>query len=213
MNAVFDLACGVLVLSAVLVVWRRELSTVVGLLALQGVALGVLVGVVAVTERSLELGAVAVGLLVLRAGVLPALVRRALAGSPEPPRETRHDVALALLAAAALALLAAVVTRPLVELAPSPRAGAIPVAVTAVLLGFLVLVSRRRALSQLAGFLVMDNGITAVGFLAGAGAGLVTELGASLDVLLAVIVLMVLTGRIRETFGDTDLDELRELRD
>ena len=35
----------------------------------------------------------------------------------------------------------------------------------------------------------------------------------ALDVLLVVLVLQVLTGRMRETFGDTDLDELRELRD
>ena len=76
-----------------------------------------------------------------------------------------------------------------------------------------VLVTRRRALSQLVGFLLMDNGITAVGFLTTTGVGLVVELGVSLDVLLAVLVLQVLTTRMRETFGDTDLDELRELRD
>ena len=39
------------------------------------------------------------------------------------------------------------------------------------------------------------------------------ELGISLDVLFAAAVLQVLTSRLRDTFGDTDLDELRELRD
>jgi formate hydrogenlyase subunit 3/multisubunit Na+/H+ antiporter MnhD subunit len=65
----------------------------------------------------------------------------------------------------------------------------------------------------LIGFLLMDNGITAVGFLTTAGVGPVVELGVSLDVLLAVLVLGVLTGRMREAFGNTDLDELRELHD
>jgi hydrogenase-4 component E len=101
----------------------------------------------------------------------------------------------------------------LVELAPSAATQAIPVGVTVVLIGFFVLVTRRRALSQLVGFLLLDNGITAVGFLTTTGVGLVVELGVSLDVLLAVLVLQVLTTRMRETFGDTDLDELRELRD
>ena len=59
----------------------------------------------------------------------------------------------------------------------------------------------------------MDNGITAVGFLTTAGVPLVVELGVSLDVLLVVLVLQVLTTRMRRTFGDTDLDELRELHD
>ena len=82
-----------------------------------------------------------------------------------------------------------------------------------VLIGFFVLVTRRPALSQLVGFLLMDNGITAVGFLTTAGVGLVVELGVSLDVLLVVLVLQVLTARMRAAFGATDLDELRELHD
>ncbi len=85
------------------------------------------------------------------------------------------------------------------------------VAVT--LTGFFVLVTRRRALSQLAGFLLMDNGITALAFLTTAGVPLVVELGVSLDVLLAVLVLQVLTTRMLAAFGSTDLDELRELHD
>jgi hydrogenase-4 component E len=42
---------------------------------------------------------------------------------------------------------------------------------------------------------------------------LVVELGVSMDVLLAVLVLQVLTGRMRSVFGGTDLNELRELAD
>jgi hydrogenase-4 component E len=67
--------------------------------------------------------------------------------------------------------------------------------------------------SQLVGFLLMDNGITAAGFLTTARIGLVVEVGVALDVLLVVLILQVLTGQMRETFGDTDLDELKELRD
>ena len=84
-------------------------------------------------------------------------------------------------------------SRPLVELAPSPAAHAIPVGMAVALIGFFVLVTRRRALSQLVGFLLMDNGITAVGFLTATGIGLIVELGVSLDVLLVVAVLQVLT--------------------
>jgi hydrogenase-4 component E len=210
-----DLACGGLLLTAVLVLWRRELAVIIRMFALQGVALAALVAVLAAHERSVELWAVAGGVLVLRALVLPYLLRRALASAGEARRETRPvvNVAASLLAAAVLTLLAYAASRPLVELAPSPVTSAIPVGFTVVLIGFFVLVTRRRALSQLVGFLLMDNGITAVGFLTTSGVGLVVELGVSLDVLLAVLVLQVLTARMRETFGDTDLDELRELHD
>lgn len=210
-----DLACGVLLLTAVLVLWRRELAVIIRVFALQGLALAALVAVLAAHEGSIELGAVAVGILVLRAGVLPALLRRALAAAGEERRETRPlvNVASSLLAAAVLTLLGYAVSQPLVALAPSPATQAVAVSMTVVLIGFFVLVTRRRALSQLVGFLLMDNGITAVGFLTTSGVGLVVELGVSLDVLLAVLVLQILTTRMRATFGDTDLDELRELHD
>jgi len=67
--------------------------------------------------------------------------------------------------------------------------------------------------SQLIGFLLLDNGIGTVAFLTAGGVPLVVELGVSLDVLLVVLILQVLTSRIRAEFGDVDLDDLTELRD
>jgi hydrogenase-4 component E len=212
---ILNIAAGALLLTAVLVLWRRELTVIVRVFALQGVALAGLVAVLAWDEGSIELAAVAGGLLVLRGGVLPWLLRRALAGATPGQRESRPvlNVAASLLAAAALTLLALAVSEPLVALSPSPAARALPIAVAVVLIGFLVLVTRRHAVSQLVGFLLMDNGITAAGFLTTSGIGLLVEVGVALDLLLVVLVLQVLTGRMRETFGDTDLDELRELHD
>jgi hydrogenase-4 component E len=210
-----DLACSALLVTAVLVLWRRELALIIRVFALQGLALGALVGVLAGHQRSPELAVIAAGVLLLRAGVLPALLHRALAAVGQSQRESRPvlGVGASLLSAAVLALLAYGASQPLVALAPSHATRAIPAGVTVVLIGFFVLVTRRHALSQVVGFLLLDNGITAVGFLATNGVRLVVELGVSLDVLLAVLVLQILTARMWETFGDTDLDELRELHD
>jgi len=82
-----------------------------------------------------------------------------------------------------------------------------------VLLGFFMLVTRRRALSQVIGFLLLDNGITTSAFLATSGVPLVVELGVSLDVLLVVLVLQIVAARMRTAFGSTDLDGLNGLRD
>lgn len=208
------LACGAFLLAAVLVLWRRELTAIVRILAFQGVALAAIVAVLAGAERSVELVVLAVGVLILRAVGLPYLILRAMRGvGPERETQPLVNVASSLLAAAVLTLLAYAVAQPLVELSPSPATRAIPVGITVVLIGFLVLVTRRRALSQVVGFLLLDNGITATAFLTTAEVPLVVELGVALDVLFAVIVLQLLTTRMRAAFGDTDLDELRELRD
>ena len=76
-----------------------------------------------------------------------------------------------------------------------------------------MLVTRRRAVSQIVGLLLVDNGIALVTFLLTAGVPLVVELGASLDVLLVVVVLQVLVVNIRHHLGDSELDQLRELHD
>lgn len=210
-----NLAAGAFLLAAVLVLWRRELAVIIRVFALQGAALAGIVAVLAGHEHSVELWAVAAGVLVLRAAVLPILLTRALAGAGAAQRETAPlvNVASSLLAAAVLTMIAYAVSKPLVDLAPSPATHAIPIGMTVLLIGLFVLVTRRHALSQLVGFLLVDNGITAIGFLTTSGVPLVVELGVSLDVLFAVLVLQILTTRMRATFGDTDLDELRELHD
>jgi hydrogenase-4 component E len=209
-----DLSAGVFLLAAVLVLWRRELAAIVRIFALQGLALAAMVALLGAHEERWDLVGVAVGIGVLRAGVLPYLMRRALAASGET-RETQPlvNVAASLLTGAALTLLAYAAARPLVELAPSPATRALPVGLAVVLIGFFTLVTRRRALSQVVGFLLLDNGITATAFLATSGVPLIVELGVSFDLLLAVLVLQILTTRMRAAFGGTDIDDLRELHD
>ncbi|MGH3878854.1 MAG: hypothetical protein ACRDSK_17620 [Actinophytocola sp.] len=215
-----DLACGGLLLTAAVALWRHRLPVVVRVFVLQGVALAGLGAVLAIHQVSVQLWAVAAGLLVLRACLLPYLLRRAHrppAGQPADDPRPLVGGAVSLLAAAALTLLAFAVCRPLVELVPGGVTGeasaAIPVGVAVVLIGFLVLVTRRGALAQLAGLVLMDNGITAVALLTGAGLGLLVQVSVALDVLLVLVIRQLSAVRTAETIGDTDLDELRELRD
>ena len=208
------LVCGGLLLTSVLTLWRRELSALIRLLTAQGVLLAALAALLGTQDGGVELFAVAFGVLLLKAGVLPAVLRRVLVDSGAA-RETQPlvNVPSSLLAAALLTLLAYAVSRPLVDLDPTPTTHAVPVGIAMVLLGFFVLVTRRRALSQVIGLLLLDNGIAATAFLVTAGVPVIVELAVSMDLLLVVLVLQVLTARLRAAFGDTDIDELRELRD
>ncbi len=75
------------------------------------------------------------------------------------------------------------------------------------------MVIRRKAASQIVGLLLVDNGIALVAFLATAGVPLLVELGASLDVLLVVVVLRVLAVQLWSKFAVLDLDQLQGLHD
>ncbi len=150
-----NLTCGGLLLCAVLMLWRRELAALVRLLAVQGVLLAALAALLGVHEGNSELYLVAIGVLVLKAVVLPAVLRKVLRDTGDArDGEPLVNVAASLLAAALLILLAYAISRPLVAVAPSPTTQALPVGLAMVFLGFFVLVTRRRALSQVVGFLL-----------------------------------------------------------
>jgi hydrogenase-4 component E len=197
-----DLAAGAVLLTAVLTLWRPEPPAVNRFLVLQGIALGGLAAVRAGHEGSVALAGLAAGILVLRAGVLPYLVHRL------PVRDARRQVGMpvTLLAAAALTLVAFAVSQPVIRSAPAPATGAVPAGVAVLLIGFLVLVSVRGATSQAVGFLLADNGITAVAVLTTTAVPLLAGLAVALDVLLAALAWMIIT-------ADTDPAELRELHD
>lgn len=206
---------GLLLVSGVLLVWRRSLRSQVGLLSGQGGVLALLVAILAIEEGSIELFAVSLLVLALKGLLLPAVLRRTLAAEGMSAREEVPllNTTAALIATALLTTLAYLVSGPLAALGSGPTVAAVPIGVALVLYGFLIVASRRHAVSQLLGFLMLDNGIATVAFLTAGGVPLVVELGVSLDVLLVVLILQVLTGRMRTKFGDTDLDDLRELRD
>jgi hydrogenase-4 component E len=209
-----DLAVGAMLLFAVLAIWRRQLAALVRLLSWQGVAVAAIPAALGIHSGDFSLIALAVAILVLRAGVLPWLVGR-LIPDEDPPRESEPllNTTASLLAAAGLTGFAYVVAQPLVTLDRSVATQAAPAAFAVALIGLLIVVTRRRAVSQIVGFLVLDNGVAALAFLTTAGLPLIVEFGASTDVVLAVLILQVLTGRMRVKFGNTDVDELRELRD
>jgi hydrogenase-4 component E len=209
-----DLAAGLALVCAFVALWRRGLVPIVRALAAQGAAVAGVALLLGLHEDDLELVAVAVLVLSLKAVVIPGVLLRIIGESAER-RETEPlvNVPASLLAAAALTMLAYAVTRDLVSLDPAPQVQAIPIGVAILLIGFFALVSRRNAVTQIVGFLLLDNGIAIVAFLATAGLPVIVELGVSLDLLLAVLVLQVLAARMRTKFGALDLDQLQELRD
>jgi len=212
-NGVLNLAAGAFLLAAVLIIWRRELRSIVALMAWQGVALAAIPLTEGIYQDDAALIVVGVVVFLLRAVVLPLLLMRAVGTEAHERRESTPlvNTTTSLLITAGLTVLAYAVTRPIIALDPSPATRAVPAAFAVILIAVFVMVSRRRALSQAVGFMMLDNGIAATAFLITAGVPLIVELGASLDVMFAVLVLGLLTGHMRRTFGGTDLDQLREL--
>ncbi|MHB8891165.1 MAG: hypothetical protein ACYC65_03885 [Candidatus Limnocylindrales bacterium] len=89
---------------------------------------------------------------------------------------------------------------------------ALPAAISQVLMGLLIVMTRRKALSLVVGLMVFENGIALTAFALTYGMPLVVELGVLFDILIAVVVAWIYARRMLDVFGSTSTDELRSLR-
>lgn len=206
-------AAVIVTVGAIVVLWRHRLRSIVAALAVQGVALAAIAALLGAHEHDRGLLAVALLVLVVKAVVIPGLLARVVAATPGA-RESDPlvNVPASLVVAGLLTLCAFVAARPIVTLVGGPTGRLVPLGLATVLIGFFAMVARRRALSQVVGLLLVDNGIALVAFLVTSGVPVIVELGSSLDVLFGVVVLRLLLARLTAA-GFSDLDQLRSLHD
>lgn len=96
-----------------------------------------------------------------------------------------------------------------------PGAGsrdALATAVAMTLIGLLLIITRRQAVMQIVGLITMENGIYLVGLSVTNGLPLIIELGVFFDVLVAVVVLGILTYRLKVSGMSTDTSMLKKLK-
>jgi len=181
--------------------------------ALQGVLLGVLPFLFHHGPPDAALIVLAASALGLKALVIPRLLLRTLETA-----SVRREVApmvslhLSLLAGAVLIGFAFWASRNLVLPVPPPSPLALPAAFSTLLLGFLVLVSRAKAISQVVGYLMLENGVYLFGLGLASALPLVIELGILLDVWVGVFVMGIAIHHIDREFDHIDTDRLVGLR-
>jgi hydrogenase-4 component E len=199
--------------TTILLILRQGLTGQVHMFALQSFILAILATLVAAYAHSAGLFAIAVLLFIIKGIILPRVLVRAVtniglgrAAAPyvSPP------VALAI--CGALIVIAFYVMAPIAASNPLPTAGGMSLAFAGVLVGLFVTVNRRRALTQILGFLTLENSIFLLALLATYGVPFIVEVGIFLDVLVAVLIMEVFIYRIKENFDSIDVGQMGELK-
>lgn len=135
--------------------------------------------------------------------------------------DIRHEVApvvnvpVSVVIAGGLTLVAYIVSDSFYHPEAGPAGlgrNTLAVAIAVFLIGFFIMLNRRKALSQVLALLTLENGVSLAAICLTYGMPLVVELGIFFDVLVAVMVLGILVYRIRETFASMDVSKLRRLR-
>ena len=207
------LGSSVVLLFGITLLWRRSLHAYTDAFQWQSAVLAAMFIMIGYFGHDPELYFVAVFFFGLKVIILPRYLERMekrFGGQRES--QPYVNVATSLILAGLLVLLAYAVTRPLVLVSTLPTRGGLPLAMGLIFVGLFVVITRKKALTQIVGFLVMENGIALLAVLGTFGIPLIVELGVFLDVLMGFLVMQVFVYHIHGTFESIDVDQLNELK-
>ncbi len=200
-------------LFGIMLLWRRSLRAYTVAFQWQSAAITALFVLIGYFGHDAELYFVALFFFVLKVFLLPRYLQR-MEQRFGSEREVQPyvNVATSLILAGLLVLLAYAITRPLVQVSTLPTRDGLPLAMGLIFVGLFVVVTRKKALTQIVGFLVLENGIALLAALGTFGIPLIVELGVFLDVLLGFLVMQVFVYQIHGTFESIDVEQLSELK-
>jgi len=192
---------------------QRHMRALLRWFALQGVLLAVISALVAFIEEIPELYVSALMALLLKGALLPWMLWRIIIRlGAHREVEPLVNVSATLLIGTALVLFAFYVSLPIEKLSHLVTRNTIAIALACVLLGMLMMITRRKAITQVVGFLAMENALFFTATAATYGMPLVVEIGVAFDVLIAAMIFGLFFFHIHKTFDSLDLERMEEER-
>jgi len=209
-----NLLAALLLLIAFAMLSQRRVLSLINLFAWQGLVLTVSTLIVAITTNQHHLYYSAGITFALKVVVLPWILHRLIRKlNVKWDVETLINIPMTMLFGILLVIFAFNLALPITQLAGTITRGTLGIAIACVLLSFLMMLTRRKAIPQVIGFLAMENGLFFAATSATYGMPLVVELGIALDVLVGMFILGIFFFQIRETFDSLDLKHMEKLKD
>jgi hydrogenase-4 component E len=203
----------VVVLLNFLVLGASHIRTIISTVAAQGILLGVAM-VLVHSEPSVRLMLLAGASIVLKGAVFPRMLLHAMR-EVSIRREVQPHVGFiaSLLLGAVGTGLAVVFSRTLPITEEHAATLLVPASLSTVLVGFLVMSTRLKAITQVLGFLVLENGIFIFGLLLLEAMPFLVEVGVLLDLFVAIFVMGIIIHRISREFASVSTQGLTMLKD
>ena len=209
-----NLLGAVLLMLAFAMTAQRRILSLIHLFTLQGATLVLSTAVVGyvTNQPHLYLSAAVTG--VLKVGLIPWLLHRVVDRlGIRSEVETLINIPTTMLIGIGVVIFSFNLAKPIAQLSTTLAGGTLGIALASVLLSFLMMITRAKAVPQVIGFLAMENGLFFAATSATYGMPMVVELGIALDVLVALIILGVFMFQIREQFDSLDIRHLEKLKE
>jgi hydrogenase-4 component E len=211
---VVNLLAAALLLIAFAMLSQRRVLSLIRLFAWQGLALAISTLIVAATTGQTHLYWSAGITLVVKVIMLPLLLHRLIDQlNVRWDVETLINIPTTMLVGIGLVIFSFALATPISQMASTVTRSTLGIALAIVLLSFLMMIVRRKAVPQVIGFLSMENGLFLAATSATYGMPLVVELGIALDVLVGTFVFGIFFFHIRETFDSLDIRHMEKLKE
>jgi len=209
-----NLFAALMLLLAFAMLTQRRILSLINLFAAQGFVLVLSTLVVAYFTHQGHLYYSALLTLVLKVLLLPWIMHRLIrALNVRWDVETLINIPATMLIGIVLVVFAFNLAAPISQFAGTITKSTLGIATACILLAFLMMITRRKAVSQVIGFLAMENGLFFAATSATYGMPMVVELGIALDVLVATLIFGVFFFHIRNTFESLDIHHLEKLKE
>ncbi|MBX9812490.1 MAG: formate hydrogenlyase [Burkholderiales bacterium] len=209
-----NLMAALLLLIAFAMLSQRRILSLIYLFAWQGAVLAANSVIVAWSTGQTHLYYSALLTLALKAIILPWILHRLIIRlNIKWDVETLINIPTTMLVGIALVVISFNLALPVTQLAGTITRGTLGIAIAMVLLSFLMMITRRKAVPQVIGFLAMENGLFFAATSTTYGMPMVVELGIALDVLVGMLILGIFFFQVREAFDSLDLKHMEKLRE
>ena len=213
-SQIINLFAAVMLLLSFAMLTQRRILSLINLFALQGLTLTLSTLVVAWSTGQHHLYYSAGLTFFLKVLVLPWVLHRLIRKlNVKWDVETLINIPTTMLVGIVLVILAFNVALPISQLAGTITKSTLGIALACVLLAFLTMITRSKAVPQVIGFLAMENGLFFAATSATYGMPMVVELGIALDVLVGAVILGVFFFQIRDQFDSLDIRHMEKLKD
>ena len=209
-----NLLAAILLLLSFAMLSQRRILSLINLFMAQGAVLCASTAVVAFATGQSHLYTSAALTLALKVILLPWILHRLIRRlNVKWDIETLINIPTTMLIGIVLVVFAFNLALPISQLAGTITRSTLGIAMAAVLLAFLMMITRSKAVPQVIGFLSMENGLFFAATSATYGMPMVVELGIALDVLVGMVILGVFFFQIREQFDSLDIRHLEQLKE
>jgi hydrogenase-4 component E len=209
-----NLFASIVLLLAFAMLAQRRVMPLINLFAYQGLVLCLSTLVVAFSTDQRHLYWSAGFTLALKAILLPWILHRLVRKlHVKGDVESLINIPATMLVGVGLVIIAFNVALPISQLSHTITRGTLGIALATVMLAFLMMITRTKAIPQVVGFLAMENGLFLAATSATYGMPMVVELGILFDVLVAALIFGIFFFQIREQFDSLDIRHMERLKD